>query len=233
MRMDRLTTKELKDIIRNDPLVILPIGATEAHGIHLPLGTDTFQAEHVANEMSCRAENILVAPTLPYGIHSSMKGIAGTINITFDSMRSFVTDILRSLVGHGMGRILIISGHAASSHMTAVTEACRSVVSEHDVKIMFVSDFYVAQGCSEFRFDGDGHGGVLETSRMLAIDPSIVKKDRPKGEFIDAGGIILRDGSVCMPEGIAGDTSKASAELGERMNNYIVDTLIRMTEEMR
>ncbi|MCL2785758.1 MAG: creatininase family protein [Methanomassiliicoccaceae archaeon] len=232
--MDEITTNEMREIIKMDPLVILPIGATEAHGIHLPLGTDTFQAARVADDMAERMDNVLIAPALPYGIHSSMRNLAGTINITFDSMRSFVRDILDSFARHGIRRILIVSGHAASSHMTAITEACRSVVSEHDVKIMFVSDYRIVEEREDFRFEGDGHGGVIETSRMLAIDPDIVGSERPKGVFIDSDCVVLRDASSCMPDGIAGDTSKASAELGERMNNYIVETLIGMVErEMR
>jgi creatinine amidohydrolase len=228
MRIDEITTNEMKEIIKKDPLMILPIGATEAHGVHLPLGTDTFQAARAADDIAERMENVLIAPALPYGIHSSMKNLAGTINITFDSMRSFVYDILRSFVRHGIRKILIISGHAASSHMTAITEACRNVVSEHDVKIMLVSDYDIAESCSDFRFEGDGHGGLAETSRMLAINPDIVKDERPIGKFVNANGIVLADASSCIPDGIVGDTTNASAILGREMNDYIAGTLIRM-----
>jgi creatinine amidohydrolase len=228
MRMDRITTNDIEKIIAKKPLAILPIGATEAHGIHLPLGTDTFQAERVAEMISKRMKDVLIAPTLPYGIHSSMKDVPGTVNISFDSLRSVVTDILESLVNHGIRRILVISGHAGGTHMTAITEACRDIVSEYNAKIMFVSDYMICS--SGFRYDGDGHGGLAETSRMLAIYPDTVKDGRPKGKFVDAGGMVLRDASSCIPDGIIGDTKDASTELGAKMNDYIVDTLIQMIE---
>jgi creatinine amidohydrolase/Fe(II)-dependent formamide hydrolase-like protein len=60
---------------------------------------------------------------------------------------------------------------------------------------------------------------MIETSRMLAIDPETVGKKRPKGKFVDARGMILRDASVCIPDGMIGDTKDASAELGDKMNN--------------
>ena len=230
MRIDRITTNEFEKAVTKSTLLILPIGATEAHGIHLPLGTDTFQAEHIADMISKKKKNVIVAPTLPYGIHSSLKDVPGTINITFDTLRSIVYDILDSFIGHGISKIMIISGHAGSSHMAAVTEACRDLVSEYSVKIMFVSDFDIAAGNKEFRYEGDGHGGMIETSRMLDIAPDIVKNERPKGRYVHANGIVLRDASLCIPDGIVGNTKDASAELGERMNNYIADTLISMWE---
>ncbi|MDR0778499.1 MAG: creatininase family protein [Methanomassiliicoccaceae archaeon] len=229
MRVDRITTNDFEKIVPKKPLLILPVGATEAHGVHLPLGTDTFQAEFVANAISEKMENVLVAPTLPYGNHSSLKDVPGTINITFDTLRSVIIDILESFIDHGIKRILVISGHAGTSHMAAITEACRDIVSEYNVKVMFVSDYYI--GSSEFVYDGDGHGGMLETSRMLAIHPDMVKKERPKGKFISADGMILRDASACIPDGIVGDTGKASSETGKRMNDHLVDTLIKMIRE--
>ncbi|MCL1984137.1 MAG: creatininase family protein [Methanomassiliicoccaceae archaeon] len=230
--MDRITSPEFESTAANGPLVILPIGATESHGIHLPLGTDTFQAEYVAGEIEKRMNNVIVAPTLPYGNHSSLKNVPGTVNVSFDALRSFMSDVLISLASHGIKRMLIITGHAGTSHMAAVTEACRDVVSRKDVKIMFVSDYIIAAECEEFRFEGDGHGGIIETSRMLDIGPAIVKKERPSGKFADSSGIILKDASSCIPDGIVGDTSKADAELGEKINNYIVGELIRRINEV-
>jgi len=230
MRIDRITTDEFKKAVSKSTLLIIPIGATEAHGVHLPLGTDTFQAERIADIISKRMKNVLVAPTLPYGNHSSLKDVPGTINLTFDTLRSVMYDILESFIDHRIRRILIISGHAGTSHMAAVTEACRDIVSEHDAKIMFISDYDIVTANKEFCYDGDGHGGMVETSRMLAIDPGIVKNERPKGKFVHANGVVLQDASLCIPDGIVGNTKDASSELGERMNNYIADTLIRMAE---
>jgi creatinine amidohydrolase len=230
MRIDTITSDEFEKIVSKGHLVILPIGATEAHGTHLPLGTDTFQAEHVAAAISKKMKNVLVAPTLAYGNHSSLKNVPGTVSITFDTLRSIVCDILDSLIGHGVSKILIISGHAGTTHMTAITEACRDIVSEYKVKIMFVSDFDIVQRSEKFRYDGDGHGGMIETSRMLAISPDAVRKNRPRGKFVHADGVILRDASSCIPDGIIGDTKGASPEIGADMNEYIVNTLIGMAE---
>ena len=228
MRIDEMTTKEFEKVVKNNPLVIIPLGATESHGSHLPLGTDTFQPEYVANIVAKKCGNVLVAPTLPYGQHSTARNVPGTMDISFDTLRAVISDLLNALMRHGIRRIMIISGHAGTSHMVAVTEACRTIAEKNDVDITFFSDFQIADECGMDECKGDGHAGFIETSRMLHINPELVGKERLKGSYKSFGFKIVGDASKCMPEGVVGDTGKSSAEHGRKINEFIIGEITRM-----
>lgn len=231
MRMDEITTDEFRDIVKKGPVVILPLGAMEAHGPHLPLGTDTFQPEFVVDEISrIFGDKVLVAPMLPYGQHSTLKNIPGTIDLSFDTLRSVILDILDAFVRHGIRKILIISGHAGGAHMVAVSEACKVIAESHaDVDIRFFSDFDLAGGCDAVKdLEGDGHGGMVETSRMLHIRPDLVRDTRPVGRYRSTGYRILHHVEEKMPDGMVGDTSKASADIGRTINEHIIKEITEM-----
>jgi len=91
LHIEEMTTTELKKEIDRNPVVILPVGATEAHGPHLPLGTDSFQPEAVADMLASRIGG-LVAPPIKYGHHSSTRNMVGTIGISFDTLRALVRE---------------------------------------------------------------------------------------------------------------------------------------------
>lgn len=235
MRMEELTAEEFQERVDQNILVIVPIGATEAHGIHLPLGTDTFQPQMVAD---CLAKRIgaLVAPALPYGNHSSTRNMPGTVNLQFDTLRALMRDILFSLADHGVKRILLLSGHAGSAHMIALREAAKELVTHRPVKVMLLTDYDLAREyASRCEVDPhDGHGGAIETARMMAIRPDCVRARMVKGEFVDPGYLVLPDPERCFPQGMAGDPRMANAEMGEKMNQYVVDRLAEIIEkEMR
>lgn len=229
MRIDEMTSEDFREAVAKGATVLLPMGATEAHGPHLPLGTDTFQPEYIAERVAETNDNVLVAPTMPYGQHSSMKGVAGTIGISFDTLRAFVTDVLNYLIDDGVRSIVIISGHAGASHMCAITEACRAVVREKDVRIAFFSDYDIASGMADVK--DDGHGGLIETSRILDIRPDLVRDARPVGGYRCHGYLVLRDGSVCFPEGMAGDTRDSTPEFGKEINDYVVRAVSEIIRE--
>lgn len=232
IRMEDMTTAGFRRAVDEGRLFILPIGATEAHGRHLPLGTDTFQPQWVADELSERIDAV-VAPAVPYGNHSSTRAMPGTVGLRFDTLRSLITDILGSLVEDGVRRILVISGHAGGAHLTAVKEACKDIVSRSDAKVMMLTDFDLALefGKENGVDPADGHGGLMETARVMAIRPETVREDRSPGTFIDPGYMVLPDPENCFPQGMAGDPRKATPDLGRRMNLYIVDRLAAMIEK--
>jgi creatinine amidohydrolase len=224
--MEDLTSKEFQDIVVRDPLFILPIGATEAHGVHLPLSTDTLQPEALAEELGERM-GALIAPTINYGVHNTTRTMPGTVDISFDTLRALTRDVLDSLVRNGARRILVIIGHASGTHMTAIGLACTEVARRERVRIVCLSDwdfgdeFAEAEGIDRH----DGHGGIMETARILAIRPELVKDHRPSGEYVELGHSIPLDASRRFPQGIVGEPSKATAQIGRRMNSFLADRL--------
>jgi len=226
MRIEEMTSIEFAEAVERDPVVILPIGATEAHGPHLPLGTDAFQPEAIADAVAERV-NGLVAPAIKYGQHSSTRNLPGTIGITSSTLRSMIVDILESLHRNGIRKIVIVSGHSGSVHMAMIKDACEDVVRRYQMDVVFLADYDIGKGLQEEIDAGpdDGHGGMMETSRIMAIRPDLVSKNRTKGEFVSAGYAVLSDPERCYPQGFVGDAAKANAQAGKRLNDYITDAL--------
>ena len=231
MRIDELTSREFAEEMARDPVVILPLGATEAHGVHLPLCTDSLQPMAVADMLAERVD-ALVAPLVPYGMHSSTLNMPGTIGISFDTLRALVTDLLSSLVDNGATRVVVIAGHAGSSHMTAIKLACQEAVRRMDVRIMFMSDYeLVGPVAKEHDVDPyDGHAGTMETSRVMAIRPDLVKDHRPEGAYVSHGHQVLRNPERCFPRCVAGRPQDSTREMGEEANRCAVNALVGMIE---
>lgn len=226
MRIEEMTSAEFAEAVEGDPVVILPIGATEAHGPHLPLGTDAFQPEAIADVVAERV-NGLVAPAIKYGQHSSTRNLPGTIGVTSSTLRALIIDILESLHRNGIRKIVIISGHSGSVHMAMIKDACEDVVRRYQMNVIFLADYDLGKSVQEEigAGPGDGHGGMMETSRIMAIRPDLVPRNRTRGEFVSAGYSVVSDPERCYPQGFVGDASKANLQAGKRLNDYIADAL--------
>ena len=226
MRLDELSSTEFAKLIKDDPIVFLPMGATEAHGGHLPLGTDSFQPEALCERLGEEFHG-LVAPPVRYGHHSSTRNMPGTIALRYDTVRAVVTDILESLERNGVRKVVLISGHAGSLHLAAIKDAAEQVVRTTKLRLMVLTDYDIA-----YKFPlppdpeyPDGHGGLVETSRVLAVRPDLVKAKRPKGKFIDKDFMLVADPETCMPQGMVGDASKATVQLGREIDDFIFERL--------
>ena len=113
-----MTSEEFAAIVKKDPVVILPVGALEEHGRHLPLGADVIQPLHVVDEVARRA-NAYVAPAIPYGVCTTTRPYPGTVSVSVDALKGYVRDILADFVRNGVRRVMILSGHAGREHMMA------------------------------------------------------------------------------------------------------------------
>lgn len=224
MHLDSLTSVQFKEIMSKKPVILLPIGATEAHGGHLPLCTDSVQPEYVADQV---AELIggLVAPPIRYAHHSSTKNMPGTISISFLTTMYLVRDVLDSLINNGADKIVIVSGHAGSSHLNALRQGCAEIAEKRAVKIMLLSDYDLVD---EYPLDqrGDGHGGKVETSRVMHICPDLAHTAPCRGDYVSCGYLIVADPERCMPLGYVGDAHEATAELGKQINEFVITTLV-------
>jgi len=217
----------------DDPILFLPVGISEGHGKHLPSGTDTFQGEYIT-ERVCKEldKDTIIAPTLNYGRCRATEHLPGTLSVSFDSVRNIVFDILISVCEQGFTKIVIISGHAGSSHMKALELACEEVLEEYDVNIVLLSDYYYA-----YDFKGeevpetDGHGGQIETSRILDIKGDLVKDDRPNINIDYPEYKVIRDYSEYLQEGMRGDATASSKEEGKKINDYVVNKIVELVRK--
>lgn len=233
MRLGEITSPAFA-ALHPKPPILIPLGIVEEHGPHLPLDTDSIQAvatcEAAAERLGC-----LVAPLLAYGNCSSTKNFPGSFSLRFDSLRAVAVDILRDCHRHGIGTVAFVSGHAGGAHMRALKLAAEDVVEEHESMRVFVlcdyellSDFdaKAAAGVDVPRWDG--HAGALETSRMLALRPDLVKGKGAPHRVSFPDFLVEKHPERHFPTGIMGDPTLASAKLGEAANAHIVDRLVAL-----
>lgn len=221
-------------------LTILPVGVVEEHGAHLPLGLDSFAAEVYAEAAAPHLEEagyeVVIAPTISYGVARSAIDFPGTLSLEPETLRSMIVDIGRSLSRHGLNRLVILNGHRDLSHMKALDEALKLLVGENTARVLctgFTSDPAVTAACyrdgvgelsRSARPDREGHGGEWETSLALHAFPETVKKEvikrlDPNFDYdVEAFRNETKDyASLTNGRGYFGSPQSGSAETGQKI----------------
>jgi creatinine amidohydrolase len=190
----------------------------------------------VAKKTGC-----LVAPPLRYGVCNSTRGFPGTISITFDALYRMTRDILEELMRNHFTRILVLSGHAGQAHMAALRLAVQEVVWQHHEedpdkrpRIMVCSDYDFAYELKGKYFsEKDGHAGTIETSRMMAIRPELIKARGRKSFPALPRFEILADSERYFPSGVIGDPTVGSVEKGRMINRYVIKETAKLVKELK
>jgi mycofactocin system creatininase family protein len=200
-------------------ILVVPLGSTEQHGPHLPLGTDTAVAVAVCDRLAARRGDVVVAPALPYGSSGEHAGFAGTLSIGQDALERVVVELVRS--ADAFAGVVLVSGHGGNAEPLA-----RAVAVLRDEGRRAVAWSPRIPG-------GDAHAGRTETSLLLALDPAAVRLDRaepgataPLSELIDdlrAGGV-----AAVSANGVLGDPTGATAAEGEEILESLVADLERV-----
>jgi creatinine amidohydrolase len=248
-RLGNLTWTDAIRAMEERRLVIVPTGAVEAHGPHLPLDADTHQAETIALLLAERI-GALVAPPVVYGYSATFASFAGTISLSAETYQQVVVEVCESLVGAGFKRILLLNGNRPNG--TANDVAARRVSDAHadDGDLLVAAVSYWEPGASaihELRrsaVGGMGHGGEFETSVQLALRPELVHLERLEGvrpplvgwDLVAPGTPVRSYGAHPHPEdghpSIFGDPSVASKEAGERFLRVVVDALVEAVTDI-
>ncbi|MCW3984172.1 MAG: creatininase family protein [Candidatus Bathyarchaeota archaeon] len=237
--LDELSTKEAAQAAKNGTVIIFPLGSVEEHGDHLPLGTDSIQPEYIAVEVA-KKTGCLVAPPFRYGICNATRNFPGTLTIQFDTLYRVAHDILSELIRNGFYRIIVLSGHAGNSHMVALRLAAQDVMDKNEkscsgqVRIMVLSDFDFAEDlASEVAAPDDGHAGTIETSRVLAIKPELVKGKGKAEKWQLPRFEVLVHPERCFPGGVNGDPTSATVEKGEKINEYVIGQVEKLVRQLQ
>jgi creatinine amidohydrolase len=150
-----------------------------------------------------------------------------------------MTDILEEFVRNNFKKMLVITGHAGGTHMTAIRLAAKKVVKNHmeekdRPRIMVCSDYDFAFDLKNEEIDDrDSHAGTIETSRVKAIRPDLLNG---KGEayFPEFPPFeISPDPERYFPSGVMGDPTIATAEIGKKINDYVVEQIVKLVENLR
>jgi creatinine amidohydrolase len=234
--VENMTSSEFALAIHHNPLFILPVGALEAHGPHLPLSADILQPMALAKAIA-RKRDALILPPLWYGYCTMTRPFPGTVSIEMDTLMAVVRDLVDDLYRNGVRKLLVLSGHGGGSHMAALREGGRRVASEHeDLRMAVLTDYDFAyellgkQGIPE----QDGHAGFVETARVLAIAPRRVKghgRVRPDWPRMGPFEVVGRPEQV-WKTGVMGDPTRASATVGRRVNAFVEQRALEVVDEL-
>ena len=230
-RFDRLTRDELRDLAPA-ATVLVPLGATEQHGHHLPTGTDTAivsaLAEHAATLAAVEIP-VVLAPALPFGFSHHHRPLGGAISIGLHTYGEVLADVAESLADVGFRRVFFLNGHGGND--APIRAVGDRVLYERglDVHVAATSYWICAAGALDaFRAEVGpvpGHAGSFETACLLALDDALVRHNRlpaPESEVQplardDVPGVVVRrPGLWEESDGRSDDADRASRELGDR-----------------
>ncbi|WP_224405569.1 creatininase family protein [Afifella sp. IM 167] len=249
-RWAELTSPEIGALDRARTVAVLPLGATEQHGPHLPTGTDTMIAEGILAETAGLVGpdvEIVVLPTLPVGASLEHTSFAGTLSFSAAGLIDIVTALGGDVARAGLASLLILSSHGGNN--PAVAAAALELRARHRLIAVATSlaRFGLPEGLAEDPERAWGiHGGFSETSLMLHLRPELVRREEcslfpsaqsalsAKFEHLRAHGPV---GYGWMAEdlnasGAVGDAAAASAAAGAQIARHQAERLAVLLAEI-
>tara|TARA_R110002096_G_scaffold319292_2_gene513519 strand:+ start:1113 stop:1904 length:792 start_codon:yes stop_codon:yes gene_type:complete len=245
-----LTWEEVRDADK-DRVVILNVSATEDHGPHMPLDTDTVLGMAVAEGVALAApDEVFVMPPVPYGFNEHHKDFPGVIWIQPETLIAFVTDVTKSLAHHGFRRILLLNSHG-SNHPCLDLAARKTVI---ETGIICVSASYwnlMSARINEVRksaIGGIAHAGEFEAAMYMHLHPGRVHIEKsttqnlhnPDSKFFNldlagggGGAMLMRWWSEVSPDGTMGDPTVADPETGKKFLAAAIEETTALIREIR
>lgn len=255
LRLERLSYPEVARYLTGSDLAIVPCGATEQHGRHLPLGVDAMTAIAVAQDAADQ-EGVVVTPPLWFGWSPHHMGFPGTISVRAETLTALATDVATSLIHHGFRRVIFVNGHRVANlpplavASTQVRAATGALVIVADLAHLAQPEY--AHALSDEGAGGIGHADGYETAQMMHLHPDLVHPeaitapqphgaDHPSMRAIDPSYASSRAGWWPSTEaeldasgdGASGDPSWGTAERGAALHEAMVRDLRILIEQAR
>jgi creatinine amidohydrolase/Fe(II)-dependent formamide hydrolase-like protein len=244
-RLGDLTWPEARTRLKEVDVALLPVGAVEQHGPHLPLDTDAFDADHLANAVAqaCRDPKPLVLPLVPYGVSYHHADFPGTVGITPETLSQITYDIGMAAARNGVTKLLIINGHGGNA--PALHFAAQKI--NRDAHIFTCVDTGETSDPdinALAETPNDVHAGEIETSTSLAVRPEMVRMDLAarfvpefSSRYLDftskrSVSWYARTSRISIT-GVLGDPTRATREKGERMWELMIRHLVSFVEDLK
>ena len=242
MRYETLSSPEIDALDRERTLMMLPLGAVEQHGRHMPVGTDSAIAHALCVAVAERGAARVVLPPPWYGLSQHHMQFPGSVTLRAETMMAMVGDVVDSLIAHGFRRILLVNGHGGNGGVLDVLSSTLGHRHYRAARIVGLTYFQLAADEIDAIRDsgpgGTGHAGEFETSVMLHLHPDQVNVDERVACYPDPGSPYLstdltrgarvrtyRDFRDLSEAGVLGDPALASAEKGRRFFDACADVL--------
>jgi creatinine amidohydrolase len=217
-----------------DAVVLLPLGATEPHGPHAPLSTDTLISIGVSERAAARLEGevtVLVLPPFAYGVTRYAAAFPGAVSIGDETLRALVTDVRSSLAAQGFSRLVLVNNHLEPEQVRTLREL--------DLPTLDLTRRANAERLTDEFRSGSCHAGRYETSLVLAVRPELV--DRERMSALDAKMVdmpaAIREGrtdfiALGMDQAYCGEPADASAEEGRQTFETLTEMLVELIREV-
>jgi creatinine amidohydrolase len=239
-----LSPVDVRAYLERDDRVIVPFGALENNGPHLPLSTDTVAAVAVC-EAAAERTDVLIAPAIPWGNSSVNMGFAGTMAASPNLLASLLEELCESLAAHGFRRFAVVSGHYGNvwpvAHAAETLRDRGLLVAQLDI---WRSVEKLARDLAVTRAMPFGHGGEVMTSVILGAASDLVRPERMTVElppesyglkyyrsYPEVMGYAAWD-DVSSSGGV-GDPTAASAAAGEAAIDRVAGLLVELLEDLK
>ena len=245
LRIELLTSPDIGRAIQSGmTTAVVPCGAIEQHGPHLPLCMDSDHADRLGLLVAARLGHALIAPTIRVGCSSHHMGFAGTVSLRPETFEALCRDYCESLAAHGFTRILLFSAHVGNCPVLAdiLPRLQQAVPDTCEVNAFTDSTAWLKTWKAAVEAAGGpganvgGHADIAETSLMLVLRQESVQMQRAEpghpGLLSEAERKLMwRDGiGGISANGILGDPRGASAAIGERCLDDMADLLVGFFE---
>lgn len=249
--LPEMSGPELEARLKHTQVLLLPFGATEAHGAHLPLGTDTYEARENCRRAALRLEArgcpVVIGPEIPFGVSSFHMDFVGTISLSATTFIALSREVCLSLYAAGFRKFAFVHGH--DGNLPAMMVAAQELVDATDDAEAMVLNWLTPLSAVYHNIQTskkmEGHGGEGETSRILVTHPGLVKLEHAERHHVEpaqmrkvqgpehvktGGGIFYATRSYRehTPYGHIGDPALARAETGERGYEVIAEWISRV-----
>ena len=228
-------------------VAVLPLGATEPHNLHLPYGTDLYEASIVGDRI-CEAAHLAGAkvtllPTIPFGTETNLREFPLAINLNPSTLNLVIKDVVDSLVGSGINKVVLLNSHGGNGLKPLLREMSGKTEAH-----LFLCNWY--QSLEDVYFEifekREDHAGEMETSFGLAFFPELVAQNEDGSLKADDGATnetriealnqgwvsITRPWHLLTKNSGAADPHAATADKGQRMMNVLVERLGKFLVEL-
>lgn len=239
-----LSAPETRELLPGIELVLIPVGAHEQHGPNIAVSTDTVSADALCRASAALAgPRVAVAPAIPWGISWHHMRFAGAISLRPDTLIALLEDIVGSLHAHGFRRFLVVNGHGGNS--AAIATAIEQIKQQTGVPLIAAIFGYalISEQARALLPDGAiGHGGADEAAVVMAVDPRLGKAHAFTGPDLTGqqsesaallrtyGGLLARRYDEVTRNGVTGDATLATPELGRQILDGAARRLMEIIE---
>jgi creatinine amidohydrolase/Fe(II)-dependent formamide hydrolase-like protein len=243
--LGELTWTRARERFAETDTALLPVGAIEQHGPHLPLDTDAWDADYLCREVArrCTDPKPIVLPLISYGVSYHHDDFPGTLSVSPETLAQLVYEVGMSAVAHGVRKLVVVNGHGGNS--AALQLAAQKL--NRDARIFTAVDTGESSDTDIARITvtrNDAHAGEVETSTALATRSHLVAMDRARRDVPRFSSRYLDFSSEhgipwfahtrrLSSSGVLGDPTQASAEKGVAIWALMIDHLVAFVEQLK